>query len=51
MIPHHSGAILMCRESPIQDPRIRDLCRTIISGQQKEIDQMRAMLDDAGAMR
>jgi uncharacterized protein YcnI len=26
MIPHHSGAILMCEEAPIRDPRIKDLC-------------------------
>jgi uncharacterized protein (DUF305 family) len=44
MIPHHSGAILMCREASIQDQEIRDLCRSIISSQQQEIDQMNAML-------
>jgi uncharacterized protein (DUF305 family) len=44
MIPHHAGAILMCEQSPIQDPEIRALCRTIISGQQAEIDQMTAKL-------
>jgi uncharacterized protein (DUF305 family) len=44
MIPHHSGAILMCREALIQDQEIRDLCGSIISSQQQEIDQMNAML-------
>jgi hypothetical protein len=44
MIPHHSGAILMCRGASIQDQEIRDLCRSIISSQQQEIDQMNAML-------
>jgi uncharacterized protein (DUF305 family) len=44
MIPHHSGAILMCEEASIQNPKVRALCRTIISGQQAEINQMRAML-------
>jgi uncharacterized protein (DUF305 family) len=44
MIPHHAGAILMCEQAPIQDPEIRMLCRTIISSQQTEIDQMRAKL-------
>jgi hypothetical protein len=44
MIPHHAGAILMCEESAIQDAEIRALCRTIISGQQAEIDQMKAKL-------
>ena len=46
MIPHHSGAILMCEGASIQDQRIKDLCKTIISGQQSEIDQMRAMLEE-----
>jgi FtsH-binding integral membrane protein len=26
MIPHHSGAVLMCSRAPIQDAEIRDLC-------------------------
>ncbi len=45
MIPHHSGAILMCREANITDPEIKALCQTIIEGQQQEIDQMRAILN------
>lgn len=45
MIPHHSGAILMCEEAPIQDQRIRDLCKEIIASQRREIDQMRALLE------
>jgi len=44
MIPHHAGAILMCEESSIQDPEIQELCGTIISSQQAEIDQMEAIL-------
>ena len=44
MIPHHSGAILMCGKAPVRDPEIRALCATIIKGQQAEIDQMDAML-------
>jgi uncharacterized protein (DUF305 family) len=44
MIPHHAGAILMCERASIQDPEIRRLCSTIISGQQAEIDQMTAKL-------
>ena len=46
MIPHHSGAILMCDEASLQDQRIRELCKTIVAGQQQEIDQMRAILAD-----
>lgn len=44
MIPHHAGAILMCKEANISDPEVRDLCKTIVSGQQQEIDQMKAIL-------
>jgi uncharacterized protein (DUF305 family) len=44
MIPHHSGAILMCEESSIQDPEVQELCGTIIASQQAEIDQMEAIL-------
>jgi uncharacterized protein (DUF305 family) len=45
MIPHHSGAILMCREAKLTDPEIRTLCESIIAGQQSEIDQMKALLE------
>lgn len=44
MIPHHAGAILMCNEAPIQDAEIKSLCENIVSGQQSEIDQMKAIL-------
>jgi uncharacterized protein (DUF305 family) len=44
MIPHHSGAILMCRQAAIDDAEINALCKEIISGQQQEIDQMKAIL-------
>ena len=44
MIPHHSRAILMCTEASLQDPAIKQLCQAIISSQQREIDQMNAML-------
>jgi len=46
MIPHHAGAILMCERAPIQDPEIRDLCRSIIASQQAEIDQMKTRLNE-----
>lgn len=46
MIPHHAGAILMCEKAPVQDPQIRELCRTIISGQQAEISQMKTKLKE-----
>ncbi len=44
MIPHHSGAILMCREAKIADPEIVKLCEEIKSSQQREIDQMKDIL-------
>jgi uncharacterized protein (DUF305 family) len=44
MIPHHSGAILMCREASLTDAEIKNLCNTIMVGQQAEIDQMNAKL-------
>lgn len=44
MIPHHSGAILMCSNPNLEDAEIRELCRQIIEGQQQEIDQMKAIL-------
>ena len=46
MIPHHASAILMCEKSNLQDPDIKDLCQSIISGQQDEIDQMKTKLED-----
>ncbi|MBT2596882.1 DUF305 domain-containing protein [Arthrobacter sp. ISL-72] len=45
MIPHHSRAILMCQEADITDPEIKDLCAQIVSSQQKEIDQMKSILE------
>jgi hypothetical protein len=46
MIPHHSGAILMCEEAAITDPQIIELCRTIIAGQSAEIAQMEQILEN-----
>ena len=44
MIPHHSGAILMCREANIADPEISFLCERIIQSQKEEIEQMKVIL-------
>ncbi len=44
MIPHHGGAILMCKNPNLQDPEIKELCRSITSGQQSEIDFMKMKL-------
>lgn len=45
MVPHHSGAILMCREATLTDPEIKSLCAGIMDGQQREIDQMNSKLN------
>ena len=48
MIPHHAGAILMCSEAAIQDVEIAQLCESIVSSQQAEIDQMKTILERLG---
>lgn len=45
MIPHHSGAVLMCKEASLSDPDIVRLCEGIIKSQREEIDQMKALLE------
>ena len=48
MIPHHSGALLMCKEASLKDPELRALCYGpdgIIESQRREIKQMRAILE------
>jgi uncharacterized protein (DUF305 family) len=46
MIPHHASAILMCEKTDIEDPELKELCKSIISSQQDEIDQMRTKLNE-----
>lgn len=46
MIPHHAGAILMCEKANLKDAEIKELCQNIISGQQSEIDFMKAKLQN-----
>lgn len=45
MIPHHSGAILMCQQASISDAEIRRLCADIVSSQRQEIETMKQMLE------
>lgn len=45
MIPHHAAAILMSEKSKTQDPEIKKLQQEIISSQQREIEQMKAILE------
>ncbi len=44
MIPHHSGAILMCQQASLSDPRIITLCQSIVESQTSEIAQMEQLL-------
>ena len=44
MIPHHAGAILMCKENGLRDPELQQLCREILASQQSEIDLMKSKL-------
>ena len=46
MVPHHAAAILMVKETKIQDPEIQKLAEEIISSQQKEIDFMKSKLEE-----
>ena len=45
MIPHHSGAILMCSKASLQGKELKELCRNILKSQDEEIKQMRRMLE------
>ena len=46
MIPHHSGAILMCEKASLTDPEIKTLCNgEIIPSQKREVEQMEALLN------
>jgi uncharacterized protein (DUF305 family) len=49
MVPHHSGAILMCREASLKDAELVKLCERISSSQRSEIEQMNAIRDRLGA--
>ena len=44
MVPHHSGAILMCRQATLSDAELKKLCDNITQGQRSEITQMNAIL-------
>lgn len=44
MIPHHSGAVLMCERAELRDAEVVDLCNRIIESQKAEIAQMNNIL-------
>lgn len=46
MIPHHSIAILTSSRAKIEDPRVRELADEIIESQQREIEEMKILIED-----
>lgn len=48
MIPHHSSAILTSRHAALKDPQVKALSERIIASQEKEIAEMKEMLDRTG---
>ncbi len=46
MIPHHSIAILTSERAQISDARVRKLAHEIIAAQEKEIAEMRYLIED-----
>jgi len=46
MIPHHSIAILTSSRAKISDPRVRKLADNIIDAQEKEIAEMKLLIND-----
>ena len=47
MIPHHSGALTMCRRASLRDAQVRDLCfkpNGIVDSQTREIEEMEHIL-------
>lgn len=51
MIPHHAGAILMCEQANITEPKVQKLCAGIILAQKSEIAQMRTLIDEIHTKR
>lgn len=45
MIPHHSSAILTSQNAGIKDPEVRKLADDIIKAQEREIAQIKEMLN------
>ncbi|KNG95682.1 hypothetical protein ATO11_02050 [Pseudaestuariivita atlantica] len=49
MIPHHSIAIMTSSRAEITDPRVATLAAEIVHAQNREISEMRFLLDDIAA--
>jgi len=45
MIPHHSSAILTSKNAKLQDPEVIKLSQNIIEAQEREIREMKELLD------
>lgn len=45
MIPHHSSAIMVSKHANIQDSEVKKLSEGIIASQEKEIAEMKAILE------
>ncbi|WP_199223418.1 DUF305 domain-containing protein [Brumimicrobium oceani] len=45
MIPHHSIAILTSKNADISDPEVKELANGIIKAQEKEIKEMKKMIE------
>lgn len=46
MIPHHSIAIMTSRRAAISDPRVQELADGIVAAQEREIAEMKALIDE-----
>lgn len=46
MIPHHSIAIMTSKRAQISDPRVRKLADEIIEAQEREIAEMKYLIED-----
>lgn len=45
MIPHHSSAIMVSEHANIQNPEVKKLSEGIIASQEKEIAEMKALIE------
>lgn len=46
MIPHHSIAIMTSKRANIEDPRVKELSEDIIEAQEREIKEMKELIED-----
>lgn len=46
MIPHHSIAILTSKRADLKDPEVKKLANDIIEAQEKEIEQMKKLIEE-----